>query len=242
MRIANERRLPVPAAAWLLALVALPLAGAAPARAEATVASHLVTTGGLTQTEGSKIAAQAAAIGKSVAKAEDTAVENANAVVDKLDHEQGAATLEDLNNARQAIARLDAMIQIEKHLAELKKIRHLHTDDNALANAIPASALAPPAPVLAPPVESAPQPVIRRPVVRRPSYETPQVTRIVGSDGKYVAMLKAGGDTKVATVGEDIPGVGLVQSISSSTVVIERDGKTHVVRIKGVDAIYSAMR
>ena len=70
-------------------------------------------------------------------------------VMKRLDN-NNIVTLDDLNSARQAVARIEALIDIEKHISELEKIRSDREDGGStkssktLASNIPASALNPP--------------------------------------------------------------------------------------------------
>jgi len=69
-----------------------------------------------------------------------------------------------------------------------------------------------------------------------------EISRIMGSEGKYSAVLKINGDLKTVRPGDQLPGGATVRYISSSSVVIDENGKTRTLHIKNVDAIYSAMR
>jgi type IV pilus biogenesis protein PilP len=193
-------------------------------------------------------------IGKTATANEQKATDNAKSVIKRLENGGDQITLEDLNAARQTVARIDAMIDVEKHLAELEKIRSERTGESrassaALAGAIPASALDPlpmPAqntmPVFVPRgnrVETPPHPVEKP----KGGWEKTEISRISGTEGKYSAVLKmADGTLKPAKVGDQIGDHMTVRWITSSTVLVEESGETHTLRVKGVDAIYSAMR
>ncbi|MDR3450759.1 MAG: hypothetical protein P4M15_13620 [Alphaproteobacteria bacterium] len=172
---------------------------------------------------------------KNLSTMEDRATDNANGVVKHLDSSE-AVTLDDLNTARQAVARIDAMIEIEKHLAELDKLRG---GGRSLASAIPASALTPPpAPVAQVKIPSEPP---------APKHVTPppaqyEVSRISGSDGNYSAILKNGAEAHIVKVGDTLASGGVVRWISPSSVLIEQNGSTRSLHIKSADAIYSAVR
>jgi type IV pilus biogenesis protein PilP len=205
-------------------------------------------------------------IGKTTSILEDKASDTAKGVVKSLDTTSDRMTLEDLNTARQTVARLEAMIDVEKHLAELEKVRadrgasassrssSLSTS-SALSTVIPASALAPlPTPIAAPPpffTPSLPKMAEKeKEKDKEKDKEKPkstlsgvEISRITGANGKYSAVLKlANGDTKPVRVGDALDEHATVRWISSSTVLIEEFGETHTLRIKNVDAIFSALR
>jgi type IV pilus biogenesis protein PilP len=185
------------------------------------------------------VKAPGADINKSLETMEEKVSENAKSVVKRLDTASNAVMLDDLNNARQTVARIEAMIDIEKHMAELDKLRGARNGGGAaaLAGAIPASALVPPSgamPPAMPVANMAQQP-------RRPSGGSGEISRIVGTDGRYTAVIKLAGETKAVKVGDHISGA-TVRSISPSSVEIEENGETHTLHIKNVDTIYSAMR
>ncbi|MGB9152416.1 MAG: type IV pilus biogenesis protein PilP [Alphaproteobacteria bacterium] len=181
-----------------------------------------------------------AEMNKNMESMEEKLSDNAKGVVKRLDSVSDSVTLDDLNSARQTVARIEAMIDIEKHMVELEKLRgersgHVAPPPTAvasLANQVPRSALEPP------PVTN----VVRTPPPRK-STGSAEITRIVGTDGKYTAVLKlAGGEVKAVRVGDQIFTDGTVRSITSSSVGIEENGETHTLHIKNVDTIYSAMR
>lgn len=182
-------------------------------------------------------------IGKSISQMEEKASSNARDVVKRLDSSPDSMTMEDLNSARQAVARLDAMIDVEKRLAELEKVRGAggNSSSHSLAAAIPASALAP-MPSTSPAAAPAPAHVVEK---EKPKSGIAgiEVSRIVGADGKYSAVLKMpGGEMKPVRPGDVITDHATVRWISSSTVLVEEYGETHTLRIKNVNAIFSAMR
>lgn len=219
--------------------VAAPSAAAAPAAPAVTPpAAEPVKTPG-------------AEMNKSLSTMEEKVSENAKNVVKRLDTASDNVMLEDLNSARQTVARIEAMIDIEKHMAELDKLRNERSGHAAapppaamsLANALPASALQPL------PLQTNNMPMgvpTHEHEVHRfggGSISGMEISRITGVDGKYTALLKlANGETKSVKVGEHISGDSTVRSINSSSVEIEENGETHTLHIKNVDAVYSAMR
>jgi type IV pilus biogenesis protein PilP len=180
---------------------------------------------------------------KSVSAMEDKTAESAKNVVKHLDAAGDATTFADLNSARQAVTRIEAMIDVEKHLAELEKLRgersgvgSSHSSVMSLSSAIPASALTPPPQMHLSPekVSAGPEPVL---------HARPEISRISGTDGKYTAVLKLpGGEIKSVKVGDQLSNGEVVSSISASSVGVEGKGTSYALHIKNVDAIYSAMR
>ncbi len=200
------------------------------------------------QSAQNEVGAPAGGIKKSAVVAEDKVSETAKNVVKNLDSGADAMTLGDINSARQAVARIDAMIDVEKHLAELDKIRNErsgHPSSSAsavLASAIPASALM--MPKLALPDSS---PLSAPKVVQHDKHKEDtsdiDLVRVSGSDGQYSALLKMGsGKPKPFKVGDHIDDKTTVQKISPLSVVIAEDGKSRTLHIKNVDVIYSATR
>jgi len=175
---------------------------------------------------------------KNVIAMEDKVTGGAKDVVKKLDASSDAMTLDDLNSAKQTVARIEAMIDLEKHLNELDKLRNDRTNahNTALASAIPASALMPP-----PSQHQMPMSGMGENERPHPLSSGTEISRIVGSEGRYSAVLKIDGATKTVRVG-DMVGGGTVRFISASSVVIEDKGETRTLHIKNVDAIFSTMR
>ena len=132
-------------------------------------------------------------ITKNVAEMEDKVSENAKNVVKRLETPTDTTTLADLNSARQTITRIEAMIDLEKHLAELEKLRGertgLHAVTASLAGAIPASALTPlpkraPAPAQAG-VGTGEVGVEEMAAPMSSGFGHIDITRITGTDGRY---------------------------------------------------------
>jgi type IV pilus biogenesis protein PilP len=193
---------------------------------------------------------------KNVSAMEDKISDNAKNVVKHMDTSE-PMTLEDLNSARQTVARIEAMIDVEKHMAELEKLRSERGGSaghaSGLASAIPASALAPmplPTPTASPsPVGVTHSPLASTPVKPvekekpKPVLSNAEISRITGAEGKYSAVLRlANGDMKTVKAGDQVADHATVRWISSSSVVVEENGETHTLHIKNVDAIFSAMR
>ena len=157
-------------------------------------------------------------------------------------------TLDDLNSARQTIAKIDVMIEIEKKLTELDKLRQDRDGVGAkpLAAAIPASAISPlPAPSLpqfTPPAlpslplfNKEPQHVSPPPVSTGTSGD---ISRIIGTGGHYAAMVKNGDQTKIVQVGDHFDGA-TVLSISATGVQVEDGKATRTIHVKNVENVFS---
>ncbi len=183
-------------------------------------------------------------IGKNVSTMEDEITLNAKKIIKKLDVAADATSLADLNSARQTVTRIEAMIELEKRLKELDKLRGerdgMSSAPAMLAGAIPSSALMPPPSAASGmPMGSAPAPQI----IKMPSNAgRPEIAHIYGAGGRYTAVLKySDGDTKSVRVGDKVSDGETVRFITSSSVDV--GGKTpYTLRVKNVDIVYSAMR
>jgi type II secretory pathway component PulC len=76
----------------------------------------------------------------------------------------------------------------------------------------------------------------------KPIAPNVELARITGTDGHYSAVLRVNGDLKTYAVGDQVSSHETIKYISLSTVVLEDNGQPHTLHIKGVDAIYNAMR
>jgi type IV pilus biogenesis protein PilP len=177
---------------------------------------------------------------KNIAALEEKATDNAKSTLKTLDGTD-ALTLDDLNRARQTVARIDAMIDIEKRLGELEKLRDGKNGGSSsnFANAIPASALTPmPRAISRTPSFPTGQ---EMPVVMHVAPSKPEISRIVGADGKYEAVLKmSDGETRTVRIGDTLNG-GTVRWITPSAVGFDEKGQTSVLHIKNVDIVSSAL-
>lgn len=201
--------------------------------------------------------------GKDDSKKEDTRSLNAiearvsDSVKDVVKH-LGAmtetTTLEDINVAKQAVAKLEAMIDIEKRLAELEKMRgerlrggSLSPPSVSVASAIAASALLPLSSVkLAPPSQmissKLSSPDDSKAMNFSPAFPTSsyELSRIVGSNGRYRAVIKAGeGAEKTYRAGDKLPDGSVVLAVTQTSVVLKKDGSKNTLRIKGVDMVFN---
>ena len=186
------------------------------------------------------------AIKKNAAAIEDKVAETAKHLVKNLDSNTDAMTLEDVNSARQTVARIDAMIDVEKHLAELDRVRNERSGHAAapasFASVIPASALMLPKLAMPDSPSMPPQHVVQheKPIE---SVGDIDVLRVSGIDGQYSATLRlGGGKTRSFKVGDHIGDNATVQKITPLSVVILENGKDRTLHMKNVDVIYSATR
>lgn len=186
-------------------------------------------------------------IEKKMTAMEDKVVSGVKGTIKNLDSSEGMS-LADLNSAKQTVARIDAMIEIEKRMIELEKLRNERGGTRpfvggGFAGAIPASALAP-LPQVSKPVfadtETAKE--AQRAVyipTEAPHYE---ILRIAGAAGRYSAVLKTpNGDRKTVQPGDKIAG-GTVGMITASTVMIESKDKTTSLHIKNADLVSTVRR
>jgi len=178
--------------------------------------------------------------GKGFANAEDRLSDSVKGVVKHLGTTENV-TLDDLNSARQAVAKIEALIDIEKRLNELEKLRS-EREGKSLMGAIPASALTafpPPqnqSQFQAPPSLPMPASVIQNPMLSANNLE---VSRIVGSATHASAFIKMpDGQTKTVQVGDHLP-EGTVVAITAAGVQLEQNnGTRHIVRVKNVDTVF----
>ena len=159
-----------------------------------------------------------------------------NNVLKKLDKATESVTLDDINAARDAIAKLDVLLDIEKRLSDLASIRH-EREEKTMAAALPASALgtgvsAPPPPSNYPAASGGSPPMTAPPPVMSFSSD-PEVARIVGADGRFVASIKeVDGKTLRVREGDKLIDGSVVTSISRKGLTIERDKNTRTIRVK----------
>jgi len=152
-------------------------------------------------------------------------------VVNHLGNGTENITLDDLNSAREAIAKLDALIDIEKRLADLEKLRR-EREGQSLAGAIPASALNLPN-RSGPPMSMPPMP----PMPMAMSGAGIEVVRIEGTEGHYMALVKSGGETTAAHVGDHLADGSIVSDITAQGVEIKQNKGERMVRIKDMETV-----
>lgn len=174
--------------------------------------------------------------------------ESVKGVVKRLNTATEDVTLEDLNSARGAIAKLDVLIDIEKRLTDLADIR-AEREEKTMASAIPASALMPKNAV-APPSAAPSQPFSLISPASPPTAVMPsvpvslpaadvEVARVLGARGHYAALVKIGeGKPKQVREGDKISDGSVVSSITSDGVTLLKDKKKRTIKIKDVSAVF----
>jgi hypothetical protein len=166
-------------------------------------------------------------------------------VIKHLSTKTEDVTLDDLNAAREAIAKLDALIDIEKRLADLEKIRsdREKENDKKLIDALPKAALTPP-PQYIPPVMERPMPVVQAkpatPIASPPPPKPVEITviRIEGSNNRYGALIKDGDNTRMVHVGDHLSDGTVVTSVSARGVQLEKDKASRVAEVKDVHGVF----
>ncbi|MDD3288749.1 MAG: hypothetical protein PHX43_07090, partial [Alphaproteobacteria bacterium] len=147
-------------------------------------------------------------------------------VVKRLGVNSSDVNLDDLNSAREAIAKLDILIDIEKRLTDLSKIRQ-ERDEKSSITPISASSLFPksvsepqlqrPLPVPAAPVvaSSAPAPAPIPAISAHTPSSDVSIERISGAGGTYSAVIKVNeGKARIIREGDKISDGSIVRSIS----------------------------
>jgi len=173
---------------------------------------------------------------KNLAPLEDKVSDSVKNVVKQFGSTDNV-NLEDLNTARQAIAKLEVLIDIEKRLAELEKIRSEHGGAKSLAAAIPATALAPP-PMFS--AQSFPKASMSGngeggDALPPPVRHVEEVSRVTGVNGHYTANIQG----KTVYVGDKLSDGSTVTSITARDVELKKkDGTITRLKVKGVQEIY----
>ena len=163
--------------------------------------------------------------------AETDAPEGVKNVIKRLDSSADDVTVEDLNGARQAIAKVEVLIELEKKLAELQKARSERDGGRSMAGAIPASALGGPG-------GAVPQGGSVVPLDAAPA--SLDIQRIVGGAGHYRVLTKSyDGSIKSLEVGDKMADGSFISSITATGVTLDNKGDKRVVRIKNVDKVFS---
>jgi hypothetical protein len=142
--------------------------------------------------------------------------------------------LDDLNTARQAVAKLDIMIDIEKRFAELEKVRGDRNGEKSIAAAIPASALAIPQSMRAVNAKTITSEASSG-QIQPMSLGHNEVSKISGADGHYVATVQG----KNFRVGDTLPDGSKIVSISARHVDTKsKSGATKQLNVKGIEAVF----
>lgn len=168
-------------------------------------------------------------------------------IAKKLEFSREDVTLRDLNDARQAVIKIDAIIELEKKLAELEKVKKekekkvsiLPVSESSLLPSPPRPSL----PVLSPlptPVTAAPTPAPNpAPVkVAEPKAAEIEVSRVVGGAGIYRAVASVDGNEKVLRVGDKLSGGVTVTAVSSQGVEVMHKGEKKLYAVKDVGAVF----
>ena len=145
-------------------------------------------------------------------------------VIKHLSNKAEDITLDDLNAAREAVAKLDALIDIEKRLVDLDKIRNEREKENdkKIADAIPKTALMPPPSYMPPPmpVERSSEPKVA--AMPKPMPVELEIIRIEGSNSHYGALVKDGDTTHLVHAGDHLSDGSVVLSVSTQGVELQR--------------------
>lgn len=160
-------------------------------------------------------------------------------VVKRLNSETANISLDDLNTAREQVAKLELLIDIEKRLKDLQTIRR-EREEKSLAAAIPASAFGMPRgfPTAGNanggfvPTGAMPAPM--------PVMSTLEVLQVAGTNGSYTATIKDMGATRTVRVGDKLPDGRTVRTITREGIGIEQGKGERFVRVKGAELV-SAM-
>lgn len=191
--------------------------------------------------------------------------DSVNSIVKRLNTATQDVTLEDLNAAREAVVKLDVLIDIEKRLNDLSSLRREREEKSAsaLAAVLPASALGLPSPArggMSPfptmpaqagglptnPLSGASvpgfggvAPVVTPPVITGPTdYE---VVRILGSGGRYVATIKES-ENKIKRIreGDKLGDGSRVEAVTRSSVTLVKNAKTKTLHVKDVMQVFGS--
>ncbi len=167
-------------------------------------------------------------------------------VVKRLNTATKDVTIEDLNAAREAVVKLDVLIDIEKRLNDLTTLRQEREEkEGSLSGAFPAGALggaAMPPPLLASSAGSSAQPaspsVSMLPVVM-PEKDI-DVTKIMGASGRYVASIKmAEGEERQVRAGDKLPDGTVIDSVSRQGVtILSPSKKKSTIQVKDISAVF----
>lgn len=170
------------------------------------------------------------------------------AVADKLRGAKVDLSLEDMNQARAALARLDLLLELEQKMHDLQEARQKHSGASGadisgyLPPQVAAMGKRPPPPVPAVLTEAeTPTPAPTRRSKPKPAPSQYEVQRVMGINGSYSAVLKSVADikTKTVKVGDVLNDGSEVSGITAKGVTL-RDpdtGKTETIVIENVSAL-----
>ncbi|HAX92160.1 MAG TPA: hypothetical protein DCY07_08165 [Rhodospirillaceae bacterium] len=166
-------------------------------------------------------------------------------VVERLNTATKDVTIEDLNSAREAVVKLDVLIDIEKRLNDLATLRQEREEK---ANEVAADAtygaagmgggapMAPPALMPAPQGSPTAPPV---PAMAFPEKDI-EVSKVVGASGRYMATIKdADGTSRQVRVGDKLLDGSVVDAISRSGVtVVSPSKKRNTIQVKDIGTVF----
>jgi hypothetical protein len=163
-------------------------------------------------------------------------------VVKRLSHQTENVTVEDLNAAKEAVARLDALIDIEKRLSDLEEIRRERDELSSAATMLPAGALPAGALPVANPLMTAPQAPVAPPPPPVDTFTTDglQVERLVATDNKFTAYIKDGSESTLVRVGDKLDNGAKVVAITRNGVRIAKGKKERWIYLKNNPAMVPA--
>ncbi len=143
--------------------------------------------------------------------------ESVSGLVKQLGTSSDKVNVEDMNRAREAVAKMDLLIDLEKRISELDQIRREREEKTIPA--IPASALAPPQMGMMPPAAMQPPP----PPIEKPQEDV-VVERVVGARGNYRAIIRVGDSEKHVSVreGDKISDGSTVVSVNSYGITLAK--------------------
>ncbi|MDD3181272.1 MAG: hypothetical protein PHD48_00475 [Alphaproteobacteria bacterium] len=164
-------------------------------------------------------------------------------VVKNLSETTEQVTLENLNAAREAVIKLDVLIDIEKRLNDLAKLRKAREEDSMLIeSSLPRSALAPsPTDSQIPPLSSyGASGTGSAHSFSGASSADVEVLRITGAASRFAAQIKdASGSDKLVHVGDKLSDGSKITAISAYGVsVIRSDKSRETFAVKDAPALF----
>lgn len=166
------------------------------------------------------------------------------AVVKKLQDAKVDLSLEDMNQARAALARLDLLLELEQKMTDLDKARAKRTGAD-MADDV--SAMLPRGVARMPGrgAMAVEMPVVTPVAMRTPVVATYTVQRINGIDGSYTAQLSSATDEKTTVhVGDKLSDGSTVTGITASTVSVRgaNDKTDHMLRVNNTSPMNHGRR
>ena len=165
-------------------------------------------------------------------------------VMKRLNNTTSNITLEDLNAAREAVARVDMLIELEKKLKDLSEVRKGRKGADPFEDALPASALASRLPTpqpISPPTFTEPIASLPPIMPATSSVGNIVVERIMGAGGRYAAMIKVNDAKAILTrPGDELSDGSTIKAISDQGVTIENNKKTKTINVRNVNNVFSS--